>query len=431
MTFDPSEFLKDKKVLIWDDSQGYRQTVFDGLKSIGMSTSNIFSTKNFREALQYVEHARPAIIISEFEVHGQFGLELSLLQKDLISDPDAKLFMLISANSEKSAVADAAEDEVDVFLVKPFTADMFAEYTLGAIKRKTQPSEYARTVKSAKKLIFEKKYDEARKILGIATLMFAKATMAFYLIGETYVLERNYKSALEQFEQGLAIDRIHFKCLMGKFNVLYDQGKKSEAYSVIKTLSANFPLTPQLLKKAFILNILSYNYKEVDAYYELYLKQSRKPDELKHTVSYALLTAGKLLLREKKFDKALNYFKHGAVITGRQSEFLEDIVKTLVKHSLVSECNTFFSMFSPGQVSEQLIRKLKFKVLLATENVSPQAIAESGKELIFEDNADQEIFDKTIAAALTAGPKNLAETLIYKAIEKFPDKQKEYKKLLS
>ena len=118
-------FAKDTKILVVDDSLNHRQLIFDSLKKLGFK--NITTAENVNDAFLKLN--------AEDEVGVPFDLVLSDLNMPALSGLDfLKMvretekfkvlpFLLITTESEKGAVIQAAMNGVSSYIVKPFSVD--------------------------------------------------------------------------------------------------------------------------------------------------------------------------------------------------------------------------------------------------------------------------------------------------------------------
>lgn len=95
---------------------------------------------------------KPQIVITDFNLSNRCGLDL--LQRQREQCPDAKecLFVLITGNTSQSALAQAAEEDVYTYLLKPYTIDIFRKSIARAVEAKLTPSNYTRLINEGKEL---------------------------------------------------------------------------------------------------------------------------------------------------------------------------------------------------------------------------------------------------------------------------------------
>jgi DNA-binding NarL/FixJ family response regulator len=425
------EFFGQRVVVVYETSNTIRGEIRKALTEVGVPTNNIHLEKEIDHARRRIEQLKPNTVIAEFEHHDSYGLDL-IPSFHEYSSPEDRVFVLTSDSADQAAVADAAEEEVDAFVIKPANTEKFVKYFKEVHKNKVSPSEYKTMIDKAKTQLREGKLEEAQSTASMSLLMAnGKTSMAYYIQGEVARLQGNPSRALEFYQTGLKANPIHYKCLQGKFMALKELDKRDDAYQTIHDISKHFPLTPDLLLNAFIYSVFTYNFTEVDNYYDKYLALPRKSDKLKNTVSAALMTSAKYLLREKKTQgKALEYFKKGSVIAGRSPTFLKNVVETLVKHHLTAECDQFLNMFAHDEVPAELIEQLKFRIL-EVDAKSDEQIINQGRKLIMSEQADLYIYKSIIDRVSGIEAKQgFLQTIVDKGVRQFPDERAYFAKFM-
>ncbi len=421
-----TEYLINKKALIICSSNATRSVIRSALLGSGMINNNITTAKRFSEAVSIIETIKPEIIFADYEIDENFGLELSFIQRDFISDTSQKIFFALSDSGTASAVADAAEEEVESFLIKPLNEGTIISYIQRIVREKINPSEKTMIMAKAREMIKNNQLPAAEKFLTLSMVSVDNPAIIYYYLGLIHEKRGHFASALSYYNLGLENNANHFKSLYGKFMMSYRTGDKSQAYNLINQIRKKFPLTPELLKIAFCVVIETNNFKEIEDYYQLYLKQIRKPEDLKFVVSTALLTAGKAFLRQNgQIDIALNYFTKGSIISGRQTDYIENVIQELTKQGFPNKLSNFFEMFKAGDISDKILKPLRFKQYMR-ELRSEDYLLEEGKKMIFEKVANEECLEIILEMAKRKGNAHLLQSLALKAIEIFPENRKFY-----
>lgn len=426
------QFLLGKHCLIAISNGSLRSLLRAVLSQFGVQPGQVVTTKSFREASQLIEEKKPEVIFSEFEFDEHFGIELSILQKEFFPDLSQRIFLLFADSGAESSVAAAAEEEVDAYLLRPVSEVVVYEYIVKCVLQKMHPSDLTQTLGVVKKFIASKEFDRAQTTLAFSQMTLTPHPALHFYLGYLAQLAGKHREALRCFEEGLLINPKHFKCMYGKFMSLYYLGRKHEAYRFVTDLRKIYPLTPELLKYAFVVVVETHNFDEIDQYYHLYLKQVRKPESLKLIVSTALLTCGKVILRQdnKEIQRVLNLFVKGAVISGKQVDFIEGIIQELILHNMTDHLNRFFEMFKEGEISFKLIRSLRFKQWVK-ERRDPHFLINEGKRMIFEDHADEFVIQEVLKIAKEQDKGTLVQSLVVRLIENYPDRRQEYAGYLS
>ncbi len=411
------EYMKNRKVLIADSSKSFSAVVQKTCIEYGSDYQNTFIGSTWERA-ENMMNKNPEIIFSEYQITGHYCLDLAPMQRQIYEKQQDRVFIVITSTSTDSAVAEAAEEEIDAYLLKPFSLGQLQETIKKVVGSKIQPSDYSILLQEAQDLLKANKIPEAEEKFLKATGMSNKPSLAWYYAGYTAELTDRTDLALERYREGRKFNNIHYKCLQGEFNILFKQRKETEAYQVIKLITENFPVTPQLLAKIFTLSVLTRSIGDLEQYYKLYTNLDRRPPELIKIVSAAMMTAGRLSLLKKDGAAACGFFKKGVTTTGREMGYIEKIIQLLLDEKLFNESEEFFKMWPPEEVGKERHALINFKI--AKNVVAPEQVLNLGKQLIGQGLADEEVFRTSVKILVDQGRANNAEDIIFKATQKYP-----------
>jgi two-component system, chemotaxis family, chemotaxis protein CheY len=130
-------FNKDTHVLVVDDSLNIRRIVVDSMQRLGFS--KITTAEDAVEALGKLKffaktpHAI-GLVLSDLNMPGPSGLEFLKqirAEKDFVTLP----FLLVTTESEKGAVIEAAAAGVSGYVVKPFNLETLTKKIKDAYKK--------------------------------------------------------------------------------------------------------------------------------------------------------------------------------------------------------------------------------------------------------------------------------------------------------
>ena len=118
-------FPKETNILVVDDSYNIRQVIVDSLKRLGFS--KITTAGDANEALGHLTQSRDTsqsitLVLSDLNMPGPSGIDF-LKQIHGMSEFENLPFLLITTESEKGAVIEAATAGVSGYIVKPFNLD--------------------------------------------------------------------------------------------------------------------------------------------------------------------------------------------------------------------------------------------------------------------------------------------------------------------
>lgn len=133
-------FAKDTHILVVDDSLNIRRMVVDNLQKLGFV--KISTAEDTNEAIGklsfFVATPTPIkLVLSDLNMPGPSGLEF-LKQVRANSQYTSLPFILVTTESEKGAVIEAAVNGVSGYIVKPFNLETLTK-RLGEAFRKHFP----------------------------------------------------------------------------------------------------------------------------------------------------------------------------------------------------------------------------------------------------------------------------------------------------
>lgn len=122
-------FARDTHILVVDDSLNIRRMVVDTLQRLGFS--KITTAEDVPEAKSkldfFAKSENPiGLILSDLNMPGPSGLDFL---RQVREKPEMKNlpFLLVTTESEKGAVIEAAANGVSSYVVKPFTSEILGK----------------------------------------------------------------------------------------------------------------------------------------------------------------------------------------------------------------------------------------------------------------------------------------------------------------
>ena len=116
-----SKWMEDHKVLIVDPSVTSRSTIGRTMTTLGLKATQLIMVNSYVEAEAAIEKQNPRMIIADYDLGKRCGLDLLQRQRQVSGVPVSEtFFILVTGNTSQSAVAKAAEEDVDSFIIKPF-----------------------------------------------------------------------------------------------------------------------------------------------------------------------------------------------------------------------------------------------------------------------------------------------------------------------
>ncbi len=418
-----SDFLNNQMALIVEPSNAFFSVIQSCLIGYKMSGDKILFASTYNEAVRMMAEFKPKILITEYMIGKHFGLSLVEKHDDLF-DSLSRISIMVTKESSDNAVAEAAEEQLDAYIVKPFSAADMQKRLLEVIKRKMHPSPYVQKIREGKELDKVNNLDGAMSLFAEAKVLNPKPTLACYYLGNGFLTKRNYPSARKEFHEGLTYNELHYKCLTGEFDCLMQENQYQEAYKLAKVIGKNFPVTSLRLGKFFVAAVYTENFEDLPRLYELFTNLDFRPPDLNNLVSLALLTAGRFYIRKKNdIASAIKYFEMTANVSGRNIEIIEKIIDELLKIKNFSNAEAFLKMVRSEDLGTPKQVQLQFKV--GRFILSPDAIVEMGRKIMVEGKFNPEMAKIIIQFIVDNGKLPLAESLIVKGVALFPEIRKD------
>jgi two-component system chemotaxis response regulator CheY len=125
--------LSNYTALVVDDFSTMRRIVINLLREAGFG--HVSEAEDGTEALRKLEHESIHFIVSDWNMPRMTGIELLKAVRHSAKLKDLP-FLLITAESHKENIIEAAQAGADGYILKPFTAAMLTQKIEAILKRK-------------------------------------------------------------------------------------------------------------------------------------------------------------------------------------------------------------------------------------------------------------------------------------------------------
>jgi CheY-like chemotaxis protein len=339
-------FLSTHHVLLVDKNPSSRVRLQKLIVDLGARVHMVSSVKSLTEAQEILRTKDVGLVMSDFMIEGGSGFDLFKNVRESLPKTTNTCFVLVTSNFSQAAVAKAAEEDVDSYVIKPYTVQSIQENLINTIMAKIKPSDYILKIEAGKKLMGSGLYDDALKIFNQAVKLHPKPALALFYIGQTEFLKN--QNPEDKYNQGLAYNSIHFKCLMGLYDTFTKMKKTKEAYQIIKKIVDNFPANPQRLAQVVRLAIQTDNLQDMQQYYEVFTSLEERTAEITNYIGAGMYIAGKYYLNNKNLETATKYFDNVAVSCSEYTKFIRAIVTVLVDHKRADLAEKYLKRFPAG-----------------------------------------------------------------------------------
>ncbi len=420
-------FFAEQSCLIAETSTAFATSIRASLQELGIASGRIFTTSKFAIARQTLSEKRPTILIVESEFEKGRGFELIEMFEPLHENVK-RIVVVTSRSASTSVLMEAADGHVDSHLLKPFSADDIRERILGVAKLKLQPTPYAQKLANGRAMLHAQSFADAFVEFESARPLHDKPALACFWAGEALRLTGDAASALQKYREGRNIQPLNYRCVMAEFQTLFEMQKFDDAFQLVGTIVKNFPMSSFRLRQLFDVVESAKKFDELAALYSIYRELEDRSAELVRTAEAAFFSAGKTILSTGQAKQAVTYFETGVQIAGRRIDYIAEIVSELVSVRATPEAQAFLAKVSPSDVGTPAFHRIAFCVDQLT--LTGDQLLNRGREIIYAGNGTPEIFHLVVRSFATAGKATMAESIIGKAVETFPDLRSTLYKLL-
>jgi two-component system chemotaxis response regulator CheY len=423
------EYVNQSRVLITDTSSASRVRLANTLSELGIQSSKITLADSFEAGEEAMRTLKPRLVICDYTLGGKSGLDLLQAQRsEFKENEDACVFILVTGNSSQTAVARAAEEDVDSFILKPYTLETLRAGLVNAVIAKIRPSQYLLTIREGKKILFSGDATAALKKFEEAIQLDSSPTLAYYYRAQCQGLLNVLEKAETSYEEGLNLNKIHYKCLIGLFDLLSEQKRHDQAYGVVKKIAQYFPANPKRLASVLRLAIITENYDDMEGYYRTFTTIDGRTDELVRYMCSALIVCGKHYLIRKHRAKAVEVFEKAAVTCAGQIQFLKFIIETLVEFQLTDQAMAFFTRYRSADPASDMTKTLEY-IVTAEKGTLSQSL-EKGRALLKSGVKHPLVYRALIKTCVDSGLEDTGVDLAQYAVKTWPDKASEFLNLV-
>lgn len=338
-------FLAENEIIIADKSSASRRRLVKTIVDMGAKRNKIHSIAHFSEATALIESNKPKLILSDYALSGGSGFDLFKHYKEFHPDEKKAVLILVTSNISQSAVAKAAEEDVDSFIIKPYTVKSLEKSLKDSVIAKLFPSKYIQTIELGKEQLFTGNYEKALEIFEEAKSFSEAPSLALFYHGQTKYFMEDIREAEVDYKEGLKINNIHYKCQIGLYEMFKREGKDSEAYDVVRNIAKYFPSNPERLKEVIHLAVRTKNYADIEQYYELFVELEERTEDVVNFVCSGMYICGKFHFQQKNTERARQVFERAAIAAAGTSKFLKAMVVSLVENNIFDDAKNIVARF--------------------------------------------------------------------------------------
>jgi CheY-like chemotaxis protein len=362
------DFIDKNDVMIIDKNASSRSRLLKIMVDLGCKRHMVHTAGSISEATEIINTKKIGVVLSDYTIGGGSGFDLFKLIREREPDNKQLTLILVTSNISQTAVAKAAEEDVDSFIIKPYTVESIQNNLISTIANKVQPSAYILQIEEGKEQINSGEYVKAIEILKKALTLHSKPALALFYIGQAEYLNAQATEAQGSYNKGLHFNNIHYKCLVGLYEIFIREGRFHEAYQVVKKIAKFFPANPDRLAQIIRLAIQTENFDDMQFYYEIFISLEERTRLMTNYIGAGMYISGKHSLINNNTETAFQYFNNIAVSCSEFSKFLRAIVTVLVENEQFDLAEKYLTRFAPDArdgedylIADYLIDSIRIK----------------------------------------------------------------------
>lgn len=416
------EYLSNYAVLVVDKNSSSRNRLLKVMVDLGTKRNMIHTAGSMIEAEEILKTQKIGLVLSDYFVGGGSGFDLFKVVRNKFADNKNLCLILVTSNISQTAVAKAAEEDVDSFIIKPYTLQSIQENLLSTISAKIKPSAYIVKIEKGKDQMAKGAYADAVKTFEEAIPLHQRPSLAMFYMGQAQYMLTETEAAKGKYNKGLSFNSIHFKCLVGLFELFMKEEKFVEAYQVVKKVAKYFPANPDRLTQIIRLAIMTKNYEDMESYYEIFTQLEERNSQMINYVGAGLFIAGKWYLLENRDASAFQIFEKIAVSCSEFTKFLRAIISTLVEHGKAEEASKYLVRFQAGSLDAEDYLVSDFLLKCASPSADSSFIIQKGLDLYNRNIKDYLCMRYLVDAMVQQDLSEKAEPFVREMERLFPDK---------
>ena len=421
------EYLKDQSIFIVDGASASRRRLAATMVGLGAQMAKITLHASYEEAEADMKVRKPKVVICDYMIGGRSGLDLLQTQRNAFPEGKDCLFMLVTGNTSQSAVARAAEEDIDSFILKPYTINSLTESIVSAAIGKLYPTEYRKTVEEGKALLFAGKIDESMALFEKAIGMNPKPALACFYYGQAEMLKQALADAQGSYLKGVSFNKIHYKCLVGLFELFMSQKAYREAYDVIRRVQKYFPANPKRLASVIRLAVLNEKFEDIETLYQIFKDMELREEEVTRHMVAGLIVSAQNRLRKNEKERAAESLKDASISCAGQTGFLRRIVEVLAENAISEPIQDVLNRFPPAKQKDT--DYLASRYLQMNLTAAPGVSIQYGQSLIRDGHHSLSLYLTLTSRMAQSGMKDAAESLYYDGLKRFPAEKARFEEL--
>ena len=233
---------KEMKFLIIDDMPNMIRTIRNMLRHL--EYHRIAEAGDGLEAWKILKNDTIDFVIADWNMPNMSGIDL-LRKVRLDSNLKDIPFLMVTAEVAEETVAEAAETEVDGYIIKPFIARTLDEKIKKILEKRNSPSEVDTYLKLGNVYLNSGMVDNALKEYEKALKTHPDNPRVHYALGNVYQENGEIDKAEKSYKRAVEISPQYLKAHEGLAQIYEKKGEKEKVIAAVKEAVKISPKNPE------------------------------------------------------------------------------------------------------------------------------------------------------------------------------------------
>lgn len=309
------------KIMIVNDKVELRNIIRDYLKIEGYQ--KLVVSENGKSAFRRADYEFPDLIIADMDLQGLSGLDLlkEVRRSPRLADT---LFILLTSDTEKKYIAQAAEHKVSAVLVKPFSHQILADKVNHLLESRLEPPISRQYYDEANQLAKEGKLEEALSKYQDAIASTKKSMAAIhYRMGQVHEKMDQADTAEADYHDAIGMSKVYVDAYDALGDLNLKQDRPEDALPFFRQGTEISPMNARRQRRLGEALLESGDFEGAEKAFKMAL-------DLDPTQTHIFNRLGIALRRQGKLAEAGRYFLQAVEVTPEDENLLYNLSRVFL-----------------------------------------------------------------------------------------------------
>jgi tetratricopeptide (TPR) repeat protein len=280
---------KRMRILIVDDMANMRRTIRNMLRYVGYEF--ISEAENGEMGIKKMTSEKVDFVICDWNMPVMTGIEF--LQKVRENEKFKDIpFLMVTAEIEASHIVQAAETDVDGYIIKPFVAKTLEEKINSILEKRANPSDIDKLIDKAIEYTNSGMFKDAISLYEHALSLNPKSARIRHSIGQVYEKMGMDDKALQYYEDAYKSNPQYIKVHQNMGDLYLKKGNTEKAAEVIEKAAKISPNNPHRQSQLGKIYLSKGDVEKADSAFKAAIAIDPKNAGLRTEIGEAYLNSG-------------------------------------------------------------------------------------------------------------------------------------------